>query len=121
MQLTYDELTENLDLKYVPSKRIGYTLPSGIHETKHLNKALQHLLPDNEKVSITIDDIRQRSNLYTNQTLIFTLKKSFFYTILGFNQSLSGFLGDIEGFFQIRQEHNKAVNLLILMELMKFF
>ena len=29
------------------------------------------------------------------------LKKIFFYTILGFNQSLSGPLGDIEGFIQL--------------------
>ena len=77
MQLTYDEVTDKLDLKYIPSKKIGYTLPRGRHEIKHLNKTLQHLLPDNVKVSITIDDIGQRSILYTNQTLIFTLKNLF--------------------------------------------
>ena len=38
---------------------------------------LKHLLPNSEKIFITIDDIRLKSNLNINQTLIFT-KKSFF-------------------------------------------
>ena len=52
------------------------------------------------KVSITIDDIRFKSNLRTNQTLIFTAK-SFFYTTLGFTRSHSYPLDDIEGFYQL--------------------
>ena len=41
-----------------------------------------------------------KSNLNDFQTLILT-KKSFFYTTLGFKQSHSGDLGDIEGFIQM--------------------
>ena len=52
------------------------------------------------KINITIDDIRLKSNLKINQTLIFT-EKSFFYTILGFTQSRSCPLDDIDGLYQI--------------------
>ena len=57
-------------------------------------------MPDNVKVSVTIDDIRLKSNLKINQTLIFT-EKCFFYTILGFAQSRSYPLDDIDGFYQL--------------------
>ena len=52
------------------------------------------------KVTITIDDIRLKSILKINQTLTFT-EKSFFYTILGFTQSRSYPLDDIDGFYQL--------------------
>ena len=65
-----------------------------------LNDTLKYILPDNVKVSVTIDDIRLKSNFKTNQTLIFT-NKSFFYTILGFCHSHSYPLDDIEGFYQL--------------------
>ena len=52
------------------------------------------------KVNITIDGIRLKSNLKINQTLIFT-EKSFFYTNLGFAQSRSSPLDDIDGFYQL--------------------
>ena len=99
MQLTYDEIVDVLDLKYISTKRIGYSLNPGIYEVIDLNNTLKHILPDNVKVSITIDDIRLKSNLKINQTLIFT-EKSFFSTILGFTQSRSYPLDDIDGFYQ---------------------
>ena len=52
------------------------------------------------KVSVAIDDVRLKSNLKNNQTLIFT-NKSFFCTILGFTQSHQGPLNDIEGFYHL--------------------
>ena len=52
------------------------------------------------KVSVTIDDVRINSNLKINQTLIFT-EKSFFDTIIGFTQSRSYPLVDIDGFYQL--------------------
>ena len=100
MQLTYDEIIDVLDLKYIPTKRIGYSLAPGIYEIVDLNNTLKHILPDNVKVNITKDDIRLKSNLKINQTLIFT-GKSFFYTILGFTQSRCYPLDDIDGFYQI--------------------
>ena len=100
MQLTYHENRDVLDLKYFSTKRIGYSLNPGIFEIVDLNNTLKHILPDNVKVNITIDDIRIKSNLKINQTLIFT-EKSFFYTILGFTQSRSYPLDDIDGFYQL--------------------
>ena len=97
-QLTYNEIIDILDLKYIPSKRIGYSLPPGIYEVIDLNNTLKHILPDNVKIIVTIDDVRLKSNLKTNQTLIFT-EMSFFYTILGFTRSRSYPLDDIEGFY----------------------
>ena len=100
MRLSYDEIMDILDLKYIPTKRTGYSLNSGIYEVVDLNDALKYILPDNVKVNFTIDDIRLKSNLKINQTLIFT-EKSFFYTILGFTQSRSDPLDDIDGFYQL--------------------
>ena len=99
-RLSYDEIMDILDLNYIPTKRTGYSLNPGIYEVVDLNNTLKHILPDNVKVNITIDDIRLKSNLKINQTLIFT-EKSFFYTILGFTQSRSYPLDDIDGFYQI--------------------
>ena len=77
MRLSYDEIMDILDLKYIPTKRTGYSLNPGIYEVVDLNNTLKYILPDNVKVNITIDDIRLKSNLKINQTLIFT-EKSFF-------------------------------------------
>ena len=88
IRLSYDEIMDILDLKYIPTKRTGYSLNPVIYEIVELNSTLKHILPDNVKVNITIDDIRLKSNLKTNQTLLFT-EKFFFYTILGFTQSRS--------------------------------
>ena len=99
MRLSYDEFMDILDLKYIPTKRTGSSLNPGIYEVVDLNNTLTHILPDNVKVNITIDDIRLKSNLKSNQTIIFT-EKSFFYTILGFTQSRSYPLYDIDGFYQ---------------------
>ena len=61
---------------------------------------LKYILPDIVKVSVTIIDVRLKSNLKINQTLVFT-EKSSFYTILGFTRSRSYPLDDIEGFYQL--------------------
>ena len=77
MRLSYDEIMDILDLNYIPTKRTGYSLNPGIYEVDDLNNTLKHILPDNVKVNNTIDDIRLKSNLKINQTLLFT-EKSFF-------------------------------------------
>ena len=100
MRLNYDGIIDILDLEYIPTKRTGYSLNPGIYEVIDLNNTLKDILPDNVKVTITIDDIRLKSNLKINQTFIFT-EKSFFYTILGFTRSHSYPLDDIEGFYQL--------------------
>ena len=65
------------------------------------------------KVSVTIEDVRLKSNLKTNQTLIFT-EKSFFYSILGFTRSRSYPLDDIDGFHQLIEgsyKSDKPINI----------
>ena len=113
MRLSYDEIMEILNLRYIPTKRTGYTLNPGIYEVIDINNTLKYILPDNVKVTITIDDIRLKSNLKTNQTLIFT-EKSFFYTILGYTQSRSYPLEDIDGHYQLiagSYKSDKPVNI----------
>ena len=70
-----------LDRKYFPSERTGYSLPAGIYKISNINKTLQYSLPNIVKVSITIDDIRIKSNLKILQTLIFTESVFFLYNI----------------------------------------
>ena len=113
MRLTYDEIMDILDLKYIPTKRTGYSLNPGIYEVIDLNNTLNYILPDNVKVSVTIDDMKLKSNLKTNQTLIFT-EKSFFHTILGFTRSRSYPLDDIDVFYQLiagSYKSDKPINI----------
>ena len=97
-----------LDLQYIPTKRTGYSLNPSVHEVVDLNNTLKHILSDNVKVSVTIDDGRLKSNLKTNQTLIFTVK-SFFFTVLGFTRSRSYPLDDIDEFCQLIAGSYKSV------------
>ena len=113
MRLSYDEIMDILDLKYIPTKRTGYSLNPGIYEVVDLNNTLKYILPDNVKLSVSIDDIRLKSNLKINQTLIFT-EKSFFYTILGYTQSRSYPLDDIDNHYQIiagSYKSDKPINI----------
>ena len=113
MRLSYDEIMDILDLNYIPTKRTGYSLNPSIYEVVDLNNTLKHILPNNVKVNITIDDIRSKSNLKINQTLIFT-EKFFFYTFLGFTQSRSYPLDDIDGFYQLipgSYKSDKPINI----------
>ena len=65
-----------------------------------MNNTLKNILPDNLKVSITIDDIRLKYNSKDIQTLIFT-ENSFFYTTLGLTRSHSYPLDDLDGYYQL--------------------
>ena len=76
MGLTYDEIIDVLDIKYFPSEWVGYTTTPGDYERGDINRTLEYLSPDFVKISFTIDDIRLKSNLNINRTLIFT--KNFF-------------------------------------------
>ena len=42
-QLTYDEIMDILDLKYIPTKIIGYSLNTNIYQISDINKTLQKL------------------------------------------------------------------------------
>ena len=100
MRLSYNEIIDILDLKYILTKRTGYSLNPGIYEVIDLNNTSKYILPNTVEVNIAIDKIKLKSNLKTNQTIIFT-EKSFFYTILGFTRSRSYPLDDIDGFYQL--------------------
>ena len=76
-----------------------------------LNYTLKNL-PD-VKISVTIDEKIYKTTLKTNQRVIFT-NKSFFYTILGFTQSHSHPLDDIDGFSQLiagSYKSDKPINI----------
>ena len=66
-----------LDLNYISTKRTEYSLNPGIYEVIDIYNTLKHILPNNVKVNITIDNIKLKSNLKINQTLIFTENLSF--------------------------------------------
>ena len=55
-QLTYDEIVNILDLKYIPTKRIGYSVKPNIYQISDINETLKYILPDNVKKSVTIDE-----------------------------------------------------------------
>ena len=74
MRLPYDEVIDILHLKYIPTKRTGYSLIPGIYEVVDLNNSLKYILPD--IVKVTKDDVRLKSSLKTNQTF-FSLKNLF--------------------------------------------
>ena len=99
-QLTYDEIIDVLHLKYIPTKRTGYSIEPNIYNVDELNKNLKNILTNNIKMNVSIDERKYKTDLKINQTIIFT-KKSFFYTILGFTQSHSYPLDDIDGFYQL--------------------
>ena len=68
------------------------------------------------KFEVTIDDCRLKTNLKNFQTLQIT-KFSFLRTILGFTESHSGALGDIESFIQMIPESYKSDEPMTLPEL----
>ena len=82
MGLTYSEIENILDMKYIPTLVSEYTLPLGIYEISDINSMLKSLLPDEVKVNIIIDDIRLRSNL-TIIKIKRLIKKSFFKYFIG--------------------------------------
>ena len=43
MRLSYDEIMDILDLKYIPTKRTGYSLNPGIYEVVDLNNTLKRI------------------------------------------------------------------------------
>ena len=56
-RLSYDEIIHILDLKYIPTKEMGYSLNPSIYEVVDLNNILKYILPENVKVNITFDDL----------------------------------------------------------------
>ena len=79
MELTYDEVLNVLDVKYIAGSTNGYTLKPGIYEVTDINFMLKHLLPKEVKVIITIVDIRLGSKLTTNITIRITEKLFLLY------------------------------------------
>ena len=57
MKLTYSENEKILDLKYIPTKSIGYNLPPGLNEIIDIISMLNSLLPEDVKVNFTRNDI----------------------------------------------------------------
>ena len=92
---------------------MGYSIEPNIYNVFDLNNTLKNILPDNVKIIVTIDERKYKTDLKVIQTLIFT-NKSFFYTILGFTQSHSYPLDDIDGFYQLiagSYKNEKPINI----------
>ena len=70
--LRNDEIIDIPDFKKIPTKRTIFSLNPGMYEITDINRSLEHVLPDNVKKNIRIDDIKLKSKLKINQTLIFT-------------------------------------------------
>ena len=80
-------------MKCIATSTTGYTLLPDIYKNSVPNLMLKSLLPNEAKVTFTIDDTRRNSSLDTNRALNF-LEKSFVSTIIGFTQSHSQPLDD---------------------------
>ena len=113
LELSHTEILKEIDMKYIDASTIRHTLPPGVYEISDIDSMIKSLLPDGVKVNFTIDDISLKSNLTKNNTPRFT-EKSIFHSILGFTQSLSRPLGDIEGFVQLIRgtfKGDKSINI----------
>ena len=97
MELTYNDTEKIFVMEFIDTTTIGYTVPPGVYQISDINSMLKFLLPNVVKVDITIDDFRLKANLTTYKTMRFR-KKSCCFTILGFIQSHSRVLGNIECF-----------------------
>ena len=69
MQLTYDEIVDSMDVKYIAGSTNGYIIPPGVNEFSEINLMMKSLLPNKVRVKITIDIFRLGSNLTTNKTI----------------------------------------------------
>ena len=49
MQLTYDEIIDILDLKFIPTRRTRCSLDPGIYDVVDLSNTLKQILRDNVK------------------------------------------------------------------------
>ena len=84
-QLTFNEIVEVLDVKYIAGSTKGYTFPPSIYEVSDIKLMLESSVPKEVKVSITSDDIRLKSNLTTKKKTIRFTNRSFFLQNPRFN------------------------------------
>ena len=57
-QLTYYELIDVSDLKYIPTLKTGYSINPSIYKVVDIDNILKCILPDNVKTSVRKDDVR---------------------------------------------------------------
>ena len=79
MELTYDEIVDILDSKYIGRSTKGYLLVTSIYAISDLSLIRKSLLPNDVKVNNKIEYIRLKSNLTVDRTTKFTRKIFFFY------------------------------------------
>ena len=112
--LSKNKIIDILNLKYIPTSTIGYTLPPGIYEVRDIDFMVKTLLPSDVEVKFSMDDVRLGSKLSANRTIKFT-KNSFFSNVLGFVKSHQEPLDDIPGFYQIipgSYKSDKPINII---------
>ena len=91
MELTYNEIFDLLDMKFITGSTIGYTLPPRIFEISDLNLILKSILPNEVEINNTSDDIRLRSILTINKTIKFA-EENYSKLTSDLTQSHSSFL-----------------------------
>ena len=72
IQLTYNEIVDNMYVEYIAASTIGYTIPPGMYKITDINRMIKSIIPHDEKINIGIDDIRLKSNSTINKTTRFT-------------------------------------------------
>ena len=100
LEITYDEIVDILDVRFIAGSTMGYTLPVGFCEVSDFNLMITSSLPNEVKVNNTIDDIRL-NQLWPLIKQLGSLKNLFSKTISIFTESHSGVLDDIPGFAQL--------------------
>ena len=57
LKLTYDEIVDFSDVKYIAGSNVGYTLAPSLYDITDICLMLKSLLRNKIKVKITTDDI----------------------------------------------------------------
>ena len=77
MELTYDEIVDVLDVKYIAGSTIAYTLPPGKYEITDIISMLKSLVAKKVEAKNTNDNIRLKTKLTTKKKQLGSLKNLF--------------------------------------------
>ena len=110
MVLTYEDIFDKFDIKYIAGSTLGYTLTPSKNRVSVFNSMLKSLVPNEVKKNLTIDDTRPRSKLTTNETRRFFMK-SFSNTILNFYNLFQELYPILIDSFKSYQEPTKLKNI----------
>ena len=76
IEITYYEIVDTLDNRFIAGSTIGYTIRPGVYKITDFKLMLKSLLLKEVKVKNKTDVVRLKSTLFNNKTSLFC-KKSF--------------------------------------------